>query len=351
MIAKNEEAVLARCLESVLGVFDHIVIVDTGSTDKTRNVAQKYADITADYRWQNDFAAARNYSFSLSTADYIMWLDADDVLLPADRDALLSLKARLDGSVDAYMLLYRMGEESDALVYCRERIVKRARGFLWSGAVHEAICVYGNIEHTDIAVTHKKPQGRAAGCRNLCIFAKQFSLGTMPEERQKFYFARELYANGLYDTAATVYEHFLRGNGWAENKICACRDLAECYKTSGNRKKRLAALLQSFEYAPPRPEICCALGEYFFEEKDYRQAIFWYKLALNEKADAATGGFVLPDHSGFLPCIWLCVCYDRLGEHEKAAAFNEAAGKFKPQDKSYLQNKAYFENLSKGKKL
>ena len=252
MIAKNEEAVLARCLESVQGVFDHIVIVDTGSTDKTRNVAQKYADITADYRWQNDFAAARNYSFSLSTADYIMWLDADDVLLPTDKDALLSLKARLDGSVDAYMLLYRMGEESD---------------------------------------------------------------------------------------------------GWAENKICACRDLAECYKTSGNRKKRLAALLQSFEYAPPRPEICCALGEYFFEEKDYRQAIFWYKLALNEKADAATGGFVLPDHSGFLPCIWLCVCYDRLGEHEKAAAFNEAAGKFKPQDKSYLQNKAYFENLSKGKKL
>lgn len=353
MIVKNEEKVLARCLESVKGVFDHIAIADTGSTDKTKEIARKYADVFAEYRWQDDFAAARNFSFSLSAADYIMWLDADDVLLPADRDALLTLKAALDGSADAYMLLYRMGEGSSALVYYRERIVKRSRGFFWSGAVHEAICVSGRTVYSDIAVTHKKPSGRTITCRNLCIFAKQFALGRTPDERQKFYFARELFSNGLYDTAASAYEYFLCGNGWAENKICACRDLAACYKVSGNRKKRLAALLKSFEYAPPRPEICCALGEYFFEESDYRQAVFWYKLALNEKADAKTGAFVLPDESGFIPCIWLAVCYDRLGEYEKAARYNEAAGALKPDDKSYLHNKTYFEKklTSKGQIL
>ena len=353
MIVKDEESVLARCLQSASGIFDHIAVADTGSKDDTKEIASKYADVVADFLWQDDFAAARNFSFSLSKADYIMWLDADDVLLPGDRAALLSLKEKLDGTVDAYMLPYRMGEERDALLYYRERIVRRACGFLWTGAVHEVIPVSGKIEYADAVVTHKKPQGRRATCRNLCIYAKQFSRGKTPDERQKFYFARELKDNGLYDTAASAYEWFLRGDGWIENKICACRDLAACYKALGRRRKSLVALFKSFEYAPPRPEICCDLGAAFFEEGDFRQAIFWYKLALNEKADAKAGGFVLPDCSGFLPCIWLAVCYDKLGEYERAAAYNALAGQYKPSDKSYLHNKLYFENLlkSKGKNL
>lgn len=353
MIVKDEEEVLARCLDSVRGVFDHIAIADTGSADKTPEIARRYADTFVVCRWQDDFAAARNFSFSLSPADYIMWLDADDVLLPEDREALLALKQRLNGGTDAYMLLYRMGEEKDALVYYRERIIRRLSGMRWEGAVHEAIALSGRTEYLGIAVTHKKPARRTASCRNLCLYAKQFSHGTMPDERQKFYFARELKDNGLYDAAAAAYEWFLRGNGWAENKICACRDLACCYKKRRARKKQLAALLKSFEYAPPRPEICCDLGEFFFEDGDYRQAVFWYKLAVNEQADAKTGAFVLPGCSGFIPYMWLCVCYDRLGEHEKAAAYNEAAGRINPTDKSYLYNKLYFENLfkCKGKKL
>ena len=77
------------------------------------------------------------------------------------------------------------------------------------------------------------------------------------------------------------------------------------------------------------------------------------ELALNEKADAKTGAFVLSDESGFIPCIWLAVCYDRLGEYEKAARYNEAAGALKPDDKSYLHNKTYFEKklTSKGQIL
>lgn len=72
MIVKNEEDVLARCMESVSGIFDQIVIVDTGSTDRTREIASRYADLVADYVWHDDFAAARNYAFSLSECDYVM---------------------------------------------------------------------------------------------------------------------------------------------------------------------------------------------------------------------------------------------------------------------------------------
>ena len=81
MIVKDEQDVIERCLESVKDVVDEIIIVDTGSTDKTKQIVSKYTDKIYDFEWVNDFAKARNYSFSKATKDYILWLDADDVIL------------------------------------------------------------------------------------------------------------------------------------------------------------------------------------------------------------------------------------------------------------------------------
>ena len=72
MIVKNEEAVLERCLKSVGDIADEIVIVDTGSTDGTKEIAEQYADLVCDFAWRDDFAAARNYSFSKATKEYIL---------------------------------------------------------------------------------------------------------------------------------------------------------------------------------------------------------------------------------------------------------------------------------------
>ena len=79
MIVKTEELVLGRCLDSVKKLVDEIVIVDTGSTDNTKNIAKEYTDKIYDFIWNDDFSAARNYSFSKGTKDFILWLDADDI--------------------------------------------------------------------------------------------------------------------------------------------------------------------------------------------------------------------------------------------------------------------------------
>ena len=89
MIVKNEEMVLKRCLDSVKNIVDEIIIVDTGSTDKTKDIAKKFTKNIYDFKWIDDFAAARNYSFSKATKEYIMWLDADDVILKKDREKQL----------------------------------------------------------------------------------------------------------------------------------------------------------------------------------------------------------------------------------------------------------------------
>ena len=85
MIVRDEEKVIARCLDSVKDIVDEIIVVDTGSIDNTKEIVAKYTKKIYDFEWVNDFSKARNFSFSKATKDYIMWLDADDVIMPEDR--------------------------------------------------------------------------------------------------------------------------------------------------------------------------------------------------------------------------------------------------------------------------
>ena len=93
MIVRDEESVLDRCLSCVKDIADEIIIVDTGSTDKTKEIAALYTDKIYDFKWIDDFSAARNFSFSKASMDYIMWLDADDVIDSENKKKLLNLKA------------------------------------------------------------------------------------------------------------------------------------------------------------------------------------------------------------------------------------------------------------------
>ena len=82
MIVKNEQQNLPACLASVEGIFDEIVIVDTGSTDRTKQIAREFGARVFDFAWIDDFAAARNKVLAHATGDYAFWLDADDFVEP-----------------------------------------------------------------------------------------------------------------------------------------------------------------------------------------------------------------------------------------------------------------------------
>ncbi len=91
MIVRDEEKSLPRCLASVRGLFDEIIIVDTGSTDRTKDIARWFGAKVFDFEWIDDFAAARNAALDHATGDYAFWLDADDVISHADRKKLEDL--------------------------------------------------------------------------------------------------------------------------------------------------------------------------------------------------------------------------------------------------------------------
>ena len=203
MIVKNEADVLGRCLESVSGLVDEIIIVDTGSADRTREIAARFTGKIFDFPWRDDFAAARNESFSHASMDYCLWLDADDVLLEADQAAFLALKEALDPSVSVVMAPYHTGFDENGHVtfsYYRERLIRNRAGMRWEGAVHEAIAPMGKILYADFAVTHRKTRP-ADPDRNLNIYRAQLAAGAELEPRQQFYYGRELYYHRRWEEA------------------------------------------------------------------------------------------------------------------------------------------------------
>ena len=106
MIVKNEEDVLGRCLESVKDLADEIIIVDTGSDDHTKEIAAHYTEQICDFEWRDDFSAARNFAFSKGTKDFLMWLDADDVIPGGEAERFKRFKETLAPDTDVVMMPY-----------------------------------------------------------------------------------------------------------------------------------------------------------------------------------------------------------------------------------------------------
>lgn len=345
MIVKNEEQNLPRCLDSVRGLTDELVIVDTGSADCTKEIAEAYGARVFSFAWCDDFSKARNYAFSKALMQYCMWLDADDVLEPADRDGLKALKETLSPDTDVVMMRYNTSFDENGnptFVYYRERLLRREAGFQWQGAIHETIAPAGNVVYSDVAVTHRKTDPGDPD-RNLRIFEGMLAAGKALSPREQFYYARELTYHGRDAEAAAAFERFLDdGLGWVENNLEACRDLAQCRLRLGQPEKSFEALTRALRFGPPRAELCCDLGQFFFDRADYRTAIFWYEQALSAERQDMSGGFVVPDCYGYIPCMQLCVCHYRLGSAALAEAYNERAGGFKPESPAYLYNKEFF---------
>ena len=343
MIVKNEEERLSSCLASVQGAVDEIVILDTGSTDGTKEVARRFTDKVIDYAWEDDFAAARNASFAHASKPYILWLDADDVLDPQEAKKLAALKERLDGSVDAVFLPYHYAFREDgtiSLAFERERIVRRAAGFVFSGVVHEAIAVSGRILHEDIPVRHTRTHSN--GRRNLEIYETWLARGRRMSARDQYYYARELMDCGEYARAEQAFDAFLRMDGWIENVLDAHVQRSACLVKLGREGEARQSLLSALAYGAPRPEALCALGEGWLRAGDLQAAAFWYRAAMLCQAPLASGAFVNPDASGYIPLMQLCVICDRMGDLAQANEMNERALRLHPGDAFALANRAYF---------
>ena len=341
MIVKNEEEVLARCLDSAAALADEIIVVDTGSADATKAIARKYTDKVYDFPWKDDFAAARNFAFSKATGDYQLWLDADDVIPPESAALFPALKALLETeSPDLVQCPYEVGA---ALSFYRERFLKRESEFLWQGRVHECIAPRGKVMRFRFAVRHLGSK-KERGARNLDIY-RRWAEEEPLSPRDKFYYGRELYYHRLYTEAIAVLNEMLAGEGWFVNKIEACKVLALCHAERGNHAEALLSLFSSFLYGEPRATVCCEIGRLFRAENHLREAAFWYERALECRDHAAEGDFEEPAARTITPLLELVCIYYALGEKDKAAACHKKTEELAPAHPSVVYNARFFHDV------
>jgi tetratricopeptide (TPR) repeat protein len=162
MIVRNEEHELGDCLAPVAGLFDEIIIVDTGSSDATKDVAARFTPHVFDFPWRDDFAAARNEALRHARGDWIFWLDADDRLSAENVARLRQLLDTLDDQPRAYMMQTAcVGQFAceGTQVVSHPRLFRRHPQLGWQGRVHEQLRPdlgsFGyEISWTDIQILH-----------------------------------------------------------------------------------------------------------------------------------------------------------------------------------------------------
>ena len=345
MIVKNEEETLERCLKSVCPFVDEIIIADTGSTDKTKSVAAHFTDKIFDFEWCDDFSAARNFAFGKATGDYIMWLDADDVIEGDNAQKFCDLKKTLQKNApDVVMCRYNISFDENGtpiFTYYRERIFRRAANLQWQGFVHECIVPQGKVVYSDAAVSHRKEKGN--GRRNLELYQKTIFRRQLVSAREKYYYGRELYYNRLYQESICILEDVLTDTTlWKTDAIGACQIIYDCNLALKKYDAALAAALKSFSYGLPRAEILCRIGDLFEMKRDYKTAIYWYEAAINSPDVSKEGGFLNPAYKTFIPYLELSVCYYHSGDKNTAKIYHNKAKEISPRHPAILNNEKYF---------
>lgn len=191
MIARNVEAIIGHCLKSIVPFVDEVVVVDTGSTDKTKETIlgccphAKILDYTPETHpngflldvaetWKEklpgpwsgkhmlaNFGEARQIALDACTSDYAIWMDSDDVLTNGDklRDVVASMKKE---GYEAAMVKYDYETDDDGnvvMTLIRERIIRRRKEIVWCQPIHEVICpTFHQVAVNDIVITHRRRQ-------------------------------------------------------------------------------------------------------------------------------------------------------------------------------------------------
>lgn len=140
MIVKNEEDCLGRCLGSIAGEVEELIVVDTGSTDRTVEIAQSYGARIVSFPWIGDFAAARNAGLELAGGDWILFLDADEYLEPADQGKLAEYAVRTDADGFFFHIRNSLGGTLQEVVTATVfRMFRNKPEHRFEGRIHEQI--------------------------------------------------------------------------------------------------------------------------------------------------------------------------------------------------------------------
>ena len=336
MIVKNEERFLAQCLRSVADIVDEIIIVDTGSTDRTIEIAKDFGATVLQRPWRNDFAWARNESIKLATRRWILFLDADEELTPESKSAVVQLRSapayhhavwvRCFNRSDDYR---GTGDMSHTLI----RIFPNNERIRFRGLIHEfpslddsangldavlspiSIVHYGYLK--DVVAERNKKQ------RNLEI-VKSATEQDPSDSFHWFNLGTTAFQVGDYEQSRDALEEMLRRNGSARRGFIpnGYAVLAEVYCDKLNDPVRGEQVSrEALRVAPRYANGHFQLGKALIAQKRYGEAREAYLAAIEDGAYAHLQ-FVIDDQ------VYVWKAHSEIGSSYVAEGDNEKAAEW-----------------------
>lgn len=304
MIVKNEEALLERCLKSVKDFVDEIIICDTGSTDRTVEIAESFGATVVHFKWIDDFSAARNYALSFVTTPWTLWLDADDIVLNPERLAPLcelGRRKRIDGWWGHY--------QQDEQTFQKRLQLFKTKKIYWDGVIHENPHPKNKAttltDYCDLVVHHKKPFDRrkeaastylkillekdpdnhfgiAESYRSLA-FQNYKTKFDSDKEKQTFLDFGEKAVNQYWN----AYNYKLANNGIKYYSLVKVCEVGYLVAVETNDCNLMTDLFRVAELArqiyPERAEAILFQGRIAEGLKHYDDAKYYYELALSKQ--------------------------------------------------------------------
>lgn len=337
IIMRDVEQTLQKCLDSVAHIVDEIVIVDTGSIDRSKEIALQYTSKVYDFTWIDDFSAARNFSFDLTTKDFVLWLDADDEIPKKDQEKLKNLNLT---DKEIVLCPYQYSHDEFGVVECsleRERIVKKSLSLKWEKPIHEYLPISGHkVSREDIEIHHWKQHNTSE--RNIRILEKIIEKDIDP--RNFYYLGKELLDFGRFEESIKNLEKFVTMNGWWEDVFCAHELIAKAYLCLKNEKKFFENVFHSIEIEPRRAEPYYILGDYYFSKSDWARAAHYFEICLNVKRPKELLSTYYPFNYTWKPALMACLSYNSYGNVQRAFEMSEIFLKYRPNDKMAINNYA-----------
>jgi glycosyltransferase involved in cell wall biosynthesis/lipopolysaccharide biosynthesis regulator YciM len=344
MIVKNEEEILEKCLNSVKDIIDEFIIVDTGSTDNTKDIIKKYGKLY-EIPFEN-YVKTKNEALKLASGEYILWMDADEVLYQGVD--ILRIHAE-EKNYDAISAQITEGSFEDySNVFCQyDRFRLWKNGFEFVGPrVHEVVSISGKTTRDlRILVRHehiKKDKAETAHNRftNYVRLLKEAINNNEDVVRAWFYLGRTYKDLNQHLNAISAYlEYLSQPNISFKDEIWQTHyDLAACYKINGEYNKAIEWLNKSKLIDDRRSETDCLLGDIYFQQQDYKLAEFSYKQAIREIPKDVTL-FLNPYFYGKYPKDQLMLCYYYLKQFDQSFNINkELIEEIKGRDNRILNN-------------
>lgn len=296
MICKNEEKKIARCINSVKEKVDEIVVVDTGSTDQTIDIAKKLGGKVFEMPWENDFSKAKNYAISKSQGDWIIFLDADEYLMASHigylRSYILEAENRKKDSI--FIEIVNLEEEKVQGIFKTIRIFKHHTDISFKGRIHESLSKKGGkleaITFTEpLRVLHdgyskEAMEEKNKVDRNLEMLLREYEVDPMSSDlcyylMDTYYAKKDLEQTWLFGQRVLEYDN---GSLFGIKQTTYRRLLEICHKMQRKCGEMRKLYEDAVAYDADYPDFDYEYAFYFCEHKEYEKTIKYLNSCLSK---------------------------------------------------------------------